>query len=72
MKTPTPYKIGDEVRYVGRDSYAFLSIGDIVTVLNIGPGIFPPDVYVTVTSDPKAERTKFNTTTGYDWRFEPL
>ena len=60
-----PYAVGDTVKYVGRDNYGALYIGDTGVVTDIGDGIFPPDVYVTVLVGKRSF-------TGYDWRFEKV
>lgn len=57
------YAVGDTVKLVGRQ-YGYFNPGDTATVTNIGPGIFPGDVYVSVI-DPAGHKA-----TGYHWRFE--
>jgi len=61
-----PYDIGDKVTLVSRNTYAHLSPGTIVTVIDTQPGIFPPDIYVTVKDNSGRE------VTGFSWRFEPF
>lgn len=62
-----PYAIGDKIKFVSRNTYSWLHIGDIIEVPKIEPGIFPGDVYVQV-RDPT---TKMRATAHY-WRFAPV
>lgn len=58
-----PFEIGDLVEYRGRDNYDHLRPGDLVTVVDIIPGIFAGDYYAVVKSDDGSYAT------AYTWRF---
>jgi hypothetical protein len=60
-----PYEIGDEVTYIGRDSYGVLRPGDRCVVTNIQHGTFPKDYYTSV----KVIDTE-NRALAYHWRFK--
>lgn len=60
------YKIGDTVKCISRGGYSLLKHGEIVTVINIEPGMFDGDFYTTVRT---AHGKKVS---GFDWRFEKV
>ena len=62
-----PYKIGDTVKLVSRESYHLINIGDKVIVKDIQHGIFDGDFYVTVESMDGTEKAS-----AHYWRFEKV
>ena len=63
LKLDINYTIGDTVKFISRTSYGSINPGDILTVLDIQDGIFPPDLY-TIVKDMNGKKHA-----AYIWRF---
>ena len=68
IKFPYDYEVGELVKFVSRDPYSWIKVGEIVRVTDIQEGMFIGDYYVTVESLEDNEKKA----SCHHWRFEKI